>query len=176
MSDDKNTNLPSCRQCGLPVRWLKKRKKHAKFCSTNCQYKWRGEKFIGNKLRVGLRPANAFGRGHLTWNKGLEGIHLSRSSEFKPGHRGTRRLPVGSTTYRKDKNGIVRAWVKIAEPRKWMLRAIKVWQDANGKVENGCVIHHCDRNALNDDIANLAMLTRAQHIKEHADTVTRWAR
>ncbi len=170
---------PVCRRCGAqtPPYARPKRKRHyAIFCSKECHHLWRADRWAGNKLRQGLVPVNAIPPGTEPWNKGVTGIHLSPATEFKPGHSGTRRLPVGAVTQRADKNGTVRAWVKIAEPNRWVLRAVKVYCDTYGKVPRSHVVHHKDRNSLNDDPRNLEALTRSQHINVHRDDLRAIAR
>ena len=39
----------------------------------------------GNQFRKGLKPANAFPKGSIPWNKNKKDIHLSPNSEFKKG-------------------------------------------------------------------------------------------
>lgn len=115
--------------------------------------------------------STTFQRGFEPWNKDLKGIHLSPGSEFKPGHSSNKRVPVGTVTERKDQNGKLRAWVKIAQPNKWRQRASVAWELVNGPIPRGMVIHHHDRNPLNDSIDNLRCLTKSEHAKEHADNL-----
>lgn len=49
----------------------------------------------------------------------------------------------------------------------WILRAVYVWQSARGKVPDGFVLHHIDKNSLNDALDNLCVLTRAAHKNIH---------
>lgn len=148
----------------------------ARFCSGSCRGTWVGgqphnmapkPRMKGNRYRVGLRPTNAFEPGHTTWNRGMKGIHLSPASEFKPGRRSDRRAPVGEERVRRTHDGHLRMFVKVAEPNVWKLRAVKVWEDNVGPVPQGKLIHHQDRDTLNDDIGNLRCLTRAEHMEEH---------
>ncbi len=98
----------------------------------------------------------------------MKGIHLSPDSEFKPGHDSGRSKPIGYVAIRtRSRDGRERAWVKIGEPNRWMLRARLTWISVNGPIPDGCLVHHRDRNPLNDDIANLEAMTRAEHLAEH---------
>lgn len=109
-----------------------------------------------------------FEPGFTPWNKGKKGIRLSPASEFKPGQSPKSRLPAGSITVRtRKREGYPRAFIKIAEPNKWRERYLVVWESHHGRIPKGYVVHHKDRDTLNDDIDNLALLTRAQHILEH---------
>ncbi len=163
---DQTTSAPTCRQCGGQVS-LTKNKKPRKFCSQECNNEWRRKRWEGNKLRVGLHPAHCYPKGHVPWMKGKKGVRLSPGTEFKPGHKGTRTDPVGMVRIRKQKKDSERAWVKIAEPNVWKLRAGVVWEGVNGAVPKGSIVHHKDRDTMNDAIENLELLTRAQHLEEH---------
>lgn len=113
---------------------------------------------------------NSFEKGHKAWNKNLKGIHLSPSSEWKPGHKSAREMPVGAVSKRKDKNSEnVRAYVKVGKPNIWRPRAVLVWELYHGPIPRGMVVHHKDRDTLNDATENLELVTRADHINEHRE-------
>lgn len=102
-----------------------------------------------------------------------KGQRLSPATEFKPGQAAHNKLPVGAETVRVFR-GTARAWVKVAEPNKWRERAKVVWERANGRaVPRGYVIHHKDRDSLNDDPGNLVALTRSEHAREHEHDLKR---
>ena len=42
-----------------------------------------------------------------------------------------------------------------------------IWQYFNGEIPEGYDVHHIDRNQYNNDIANLQLLTKAEHNKIH---------
>lgn len=97
------------------------------------------------------------------------GQRLSPATEFKPGQPAHNRLPVGSVTVRTFR-GVQRAFVKVGEPSKWRERAKVVWEREHGRrVPRGHVIHHKDRDPLNDAPENLVALTRSEHAREHAE-------
>lgn len=115
------------------------------------------------------RSCGCHRREFIRWNKGIRGIHQSPSTEWKKGCTARNKMPVGSETIRKDKgNGAPRVYRKVADPNVWRLRAVIVWEELNGPVPKGRVIHHRDRNSLNDDPKNLQCLTRSEHASEHA--------
>lgn len=168
--------MKKCEICGDSFSVRPYRKNTARFCSFRCGGVWHAthrlpkivsKRMRGNRYRAGKRPANAFVEKHVPWNAGLTGIHLSKKTEFKKGCKSHRKLPIGSVSIRTDKNGNDRAHIKTANPRTWKPRAIHVWETHFGKVPMGCVIHHHDRNTLNDDIDNLRCLTRRAHVLEH---------
>lgn len=44
---------------------------------------------------------------------------------------------------------------------------VAIWEAANGKVPEGCEIHHVDLNPSNNALENLQCLTKAEHAKLH---------
>ena len=44
-----------------------------------------------------------------------------------------------------------------------------VWKFFNGEIPDGYEVHHLDDDKYNDDISNLTLLTREEHLKLHAD-------
>lgn len=107
-------------------------------------------------------------KGAIPWNKGLKGLHLSPSSEFKPGHTFSARMPIGSTVIRERKDrSDRRVYIKTAHPNTWKPRAVAVWEAVYGPVPPGCIVHHMDRDKMNDSIDNLELTTRKDHLNEH---------
>jgi len=78
-------------------------------------------------------------------------------------------MPIGTVRIRTrhQRGGERRAWVKVAEPNVWRLRAQVVWEKANGPIPSGYGIHHRDRNKLNDALGNLELVSKAEHLEEH---------
>ena len=109
----------------------------------------------------------SFKKSHTPWNKGKKGTHFSPNTEFKKGQKGINWVPVGNITIRIDKNNKQRRWIKIEEPNIWIEYAKFVWIKHNGKIPKGYLIHHIDEDTLNDDIHNLALLTRKAHFEIH---------
>lgn len=125
---------------------------------------------IGNQFAVGSKPnKSSFKKGMKPWNYGLKGWKPkgSEKTQFKKGQSGRNWLPVGSIRKRKDKAGTVRNFIKISEPNIWKIYAVKLWEDKFGLVPKGYVVHHINRNPLDDRIENLSLLTRVAHLMEH---------
>lgn len=153
----------TCQRCGGAFATEDKRRR---YCGRECYRQQQCE----------TPNSGTFSRGLIPWNRDLKGIHLSPASEFKPGMESTNRLPVGSIRIRHRERGDERrAWVKVAEPNVWRMRAVVEWEKVNGPLPDGMVVHHRDRNSLNDAPSNLQALTRAQHIAEHRGEFTRAA-
>jgi hypothetical protein len=60
----------------------------------------------------------------------------------------------------------MRAWVKVSA-KCWKPRAHVEWERVNGVVPRGMVVHHENRDTLDDYIENLRLITRAEHVSEH---------
>lgn len=149
-----------CEECGTSFVRDKSGARPIRFCGAGCYHAWQKRN----------RNAGQFPKGSKPWNTGLKGTHFSPATEFKAGRRGENWVPVGTVTERVDKGGSTRAWVKVAEPNKWRERAIVNWELFHGKpLPKGKVVHHRDRNTLNDSSSNLQALTRAEHIQVHRE-------
>lgn len=148
----------TCERCSSTFIRDKSGTRPIRFCCVGCFHAW-----LSTQPRRGT-----FKKGQDPWNKGIKGIHLSPTSEFRKGCESNRKLGVGSERVRLDKNTKTpRTWVKIKDPRTWKLKAVIVWEEHNGKTPHNMVIHHLDGNSLNDDISNLRCLTRSEHIEAH---------
>jgi hypothetical protein len=125
---------------------------------------------IGNQFAKGNKPNRAsFKKGNVPWTKGRKGVHHSPATEFKKGQIANNKLPIGSITKRLEKRKTIRQFIKIAEPNIWIEYAKFVWIQYYGKIPKGFLIHHIDRNPLNDNIENFALVTRSGHINIHRD-------
>jgi hypothetical protein len=67
-----------------------------------------------------------------------------------------------------DNNNKERNKIKIGK-NEWKFYSIWVWEQHNGDIKNGNVIHHINKNSKDDRIENLQELTREEHIKLHYD-------
>ncbi len=148
-----------CEYCEINFSRPRSGKRRIRFCSQNCYHKWRKEEGI---------TTGQFQSGDVPWNKDMKGIHLSPETEFKKGQKNLNKLPVGAATIRtRNRDLKPRAFIKIAEPNVWRLRCHVVWEEHYGEIPKGIVIHHIDRDTLNDEITNLAAVSRAWHLKDH---------
>lgn len=144
-----------CQVCGEPFHRKPSEATAARFCSYRC----------------GGKHATSAG-GHL--KPIAKGERRSAATEFRPGVRPVNHQPVGTVRIRQRKNrtDAPRAWVKVAEPNMWRLRALLVYEAANGPVPKGLVVHHLNDDSLDDRPENLAALTRAEHALAHEVTLT----
>ena len=177
----------TCVACGKKFSVRQYRAKKAKFCGRDCRkgyptgvhpsnvfpkgnipwnkgIEWEAMK--GNQYAKGNHPENTFEKGHTPWNKGVKGLHHSPATEFKKGRVSNTIAPVGEVRERTHR-GVVRRFVKIADPNTWIEESTHVWVSAHGSVPPGHVIHHVDHNPLNNAITNLQCLSRSQHATTH---------
>lgn len=149
----------TCEQCEKEFKRKRAGNRPIRFCSQPCYHAWRKE----NNITTGQ-----FKPGDTPWNKGKKGIHLSPETEFKEGEKPANHVPVGTVRIREfSRSGKKRAFVKVAEPNVWRSRARVVWEKHHGGIPKGKVIHHIDRDTLNDSIENLEAISRAKHLMEH---------
>ena len=104
---------------------------------------------------------------------GQKGVHYSPLTEFQKGATPVNKMPVGTVTIRIDKQGKPRAWRKIAEPNQWIPRAVYVWEQGNGQIPKGYIVHHRDGHTLNDSPGNLELLKRGEHTRIHMQDLHR---
>lgn len=112
-----------------------------------------------------------FQKNHIPFNKDMKGIHLSLATEFKKGHLPFNHRPTGSRRLitRTRKGNTVRYWeIKTSGifqgEHKWIPYAKYVWEQKNGHVPVGRFVVHFDGNLLNDNIENLQVVTRQEHL------------
>lgn len=97
-----------------------------------------------------------------------KGIKRASEALFAPGHPAHNHAPVGTVSIREfSRTKDRRAFVKVAEPNVWRLRAHVAWEAANGAIPDGMCVHHRDGDKLNDAVDNLALLSVAGHLAEH---------
>lgn len=148
-----------CSECGAVFKCKPSHFARRKFCSQSCLGVANARRLhaTSREWRPKLKP----------WVRVPKGVRVFPDTEFKPGIVPTNKLPVGSERIRVCKNGTRRAFIKIAEPNIWQLRAIMVWESIHGPLPKNLLIHHKDRNPLNDKPENLVALTRVSHLEEH---------
>lgn len=113
-----------------------------------------------NKLNSGL--TGKFRKGQTPHNKGKkmpkEVYEKVKHTIFAKGNVPPNHRPVGSERISKD--GYIE--VKVAEPNKWRLKQRVVYEEAKGKIPEGCPMIFLDGNKRNFDIDNLRCITRSE--------------
>ena len=116
------------------------------------------------KLNTGF--TGHFKKGNIPHNKGKkieeytskQGIESSKKTRFKKGNIPSNYRPVGSERITKD--GYIE--IKIADPNKWRLKHIIVWEKKHGKIPKKHAILFLDGNKQNISINNLMLITREE--------------
>ena len=113
-----------------------------------------------NKLDSGL--TGRFEKGHISANKGQkmspELYEKCKATMFKKGHIPQNHKPVGSE--RINVEGYVE--IKVAEPKKWMLKHRYIWEQANGPIPKDKIVIFKNGNKQDIRIENLMMISRTQ--------------
>lgn len=119
--------------------------------------------YKNNHLNSGL--TGHFVKGQVSHNKGQkltpEQYEKAKATMFKKANRPHNALPVGSEVVRDD--GYHQT--KIAEPNKWMLTHILIWQQAHGPVPEGYHVSFKDGNRDNLNLSNLFLETLQEHLE-----------
>jgi hypothetical protein len=107
------------------------------------------------RLKKGHQPTQ-FPKGHQPWNKGMKGLDIGgKESQFKKGHQPHNHKTV--TSERIDEDGYT--YIKIAEPRKWVL-----------KHEPHMVVTFIDKDIGNFAIENLEAITKVENMERNRIT------
>lgn len=56
------------------------------------------------------------------------------------------------------------------------IESVYIWEKVNGPVPKDCVIHHIDHNPKNNDINNLQLMTRKEHVIHHKTLPINWTK
>lgn len=147
-----------CKNCQAEFKAPKER---SKYCSWNCYLDYKSK-------NAELFKHTYFKKGQVSWNKGTKGVCKANKTSFKKGNIPSSHLPVNSVLIKKHKREKQsRRFIKVAEPNKWKSYSHYIWEKHFGKIPKNYLIHHKDRNALNDNIDNLELMSRAEHLNEH---------
>jgi len=117
---------------------------------------------MGNEFAIGTGPnKTSFKKGHIPWNKGMKGIHLSPETEFKKGGYPPTYCRVGTIRKRKHwRDKAVRYWIKIGDPKKWIFLSHYRWIQEYGPLIEGDIVHHLNGLSFDDRPENLIALPR----------------
>lgn len=122
-------------------------------------------KALSQKCRkLGLVCPNngCFKKGSIPVNKGKRGIMKANKTSFRPGNIPKQTKRVGTISKIKDKNGSLYMYIKIAEPNKWRMLHLYIYEHKHGKVPEGHCVIFKDKNTLNTRLDNLMLVSRAE--------------
>ena len=97
-----------------------------------------------------------FTKGQISWNNGLKGYMGANVTSFKKGQMPKNFVDVG--TERLDADGYT--YVKIENPKKWILKHRKIWIDNFGDIPESHAVIFLDGNKSNFDLFNLILVHR----------------
>ena len=126
------------------------------------------------KRKIPLRfVCKGCGEDSETSNTGNRGIYCSkpcRANHERKGRDAPRR-------YKQDGYWLL-VWTvpggtKRKQNRRFQFEHRRVWEDANGPIPAGHVIHHENGDKLDNKIENLRLMRRGDHARLHA--IERWA-
>lgn len=114
--------------------------------------------YRNHKLNSGLK-GNLFEQGHKKSNHVKKGQWFPGCEKgwFKKGEKPPNYTPVGTEKIRPS-NGFV--WVKVAEPKKWRMKQLVVWEAAHGPVPKGMMLYFKDGDRTNCELENLMLVER----------------
>ena len=133
----------------------------------------------------GRGVATRFQRGNETWNKGMHYNPggLSAEYRFKPGHKPTTWVPIGTVTVdaygytkrkvRDDAYGYNKRKVRDDAPAgktrlNWVFVHRELWEQHNGPVPVGHNVTFVNGNKADIRIENLELVSRAEWMKRHS--------
>jgi hypothetical protein len=113
------------------------------------------------------RVESQFSQGHTPWNKGMKGLDIGgKETQFKKGHVPHNHKSVASE--RIDEDGYT--YIKIADPRKWVLKHRYIYEQHHGKLEPHMIVTFRDKNISNFDIENLEAITKVENMERNRIT------
>ena len=111
--------------------------------------------------------ATQFQKGQTPPNKGQkmskDVYQKVEKTMFKKGNKPMNTQPIGTIHQRKDTGGKMYLYIKLADS-KWQLLNRYTWEQHNGPIPKGMVVVYKDGNYLNNDIANLLMITKKENM------------
>ena len=115
------------------------------------------------------RVESQFSQGHTPWNKGMKGLDIGgKETQFKKGHVPHNHKSVASE--RIDEDGYT--YIKIDEPRKWVLKHRHIYEQHHGKLEPHMIVTFRDKNISNFEIENLEAITKVENMQRN--TITKY--
>ena len=103
-----------------------------------------------------------FKKGSTPANKGKKGLTGANKTSFAKGNVPPSTRKVGTISTRKDKNERPYMHIKVAEPNKWQMLHVYIWETKHGKIPKGYCVIFKDKNTLNTRLDNLMLVSRAE--------------
>ena len=111
--------------------------------------------------------ATQFQKGQAPPNKGQkmskDVYEKAKPTMFKKGNKPMNTQPIGTIHQRKDTGGKMYQYIKLSDSN-WQLLNRYTWEQHNGPIPKGMVVVYKDGNYMNNDIANLLMITLKENM------------
>ena len=111
--------------------------------------------------------ATQFQKGQAPPNKGQkmskDVYQKVAKTMFKKGSKPMNTQPIGTIHQRKDTGGKMYQYIKLSDSN-WQLLNRYTWEQHNGPIPKGMVVVYKDGNYMNNDIANLLMITKRENM------------
>ena len=135
---------------------------NAKF---NVQVSIKGLSQKCRKLGLVCPNNGCFKKGSIPANKGKKGLTGANKTSFAKGNVPPNTRKVGTISTRKDKNERPYMHIKVAEPNKWQMLHVHIWETKHGKIPKGYCVIFKDKDTLNLSLSNLMLVSRAEHAR-----------
>lgn len=122
------------------------------------------------RVRSKSRPnRGSFKRGNVPWNKGTRGVMKPSSTSFKKGglrgNAARKYRAVGAISFNHKDGCYMIKYRDVPGKKCWKTYAIWLWEQHHGPIPKRMIVVHKDGNSTNDELNNLCLMTRAEHIK-----------
>ena len=111
--------------------------------------------------------ATQFQKGQTPPNKGQkmskDVYQKVEKTMFKKGNKPMNTQPIGTIHQRRDTGGKMYLYIKLADS-KWEQLNRYTWEQHNGPIPKGMVVVYKDGDYMNNDIANLLMITKKENM------------
>lgn len=119
-----------------------------------------------NRHNIRSGRTGRFEKCHVPANKGVKGIHLSPTTEFKKGHTPANTRPLGSERV-DNKDGYIHIKIEEANPytkaqTRFKQKHVVLWERKHGPVPKGFAVIFKDSDRKNCVDENLELVSRAE--------------
>lgn len=148
-----------CKHCGKKVNMSRN-----KFCSIKCMNLDKTSRTVKTMLCDECGVVFSKPQCHITKNNFCS---KECRNDWQSGENHPKSKPLMTEIIRTDSCGRQRAWVKVAHPNVWVQRARYLVEQFGTIIPKGRIVHHRDKDTLNDSLINLIIVTRKWHINCH---------